>query len=249
MGGTLFTNTQVRLEENLTDHLPLHAYASIQPLHLPRAYLTISSSLLAPVPDNAGVGWDNWYRNLDRSSKDLNADVDFLDKAIALAKSRVPVDNRRVFMSGWSNGAAMAFLYALNTDGIASASVYSAPDPYRDSEDPCTQTPYPRYATPTLDVHNYCDILGICTTGKYFYDDLRKRYPSLKQSLVVIDTLTAVVKSRDDSAKCDPVCQGSCAVTAGTVAHLRYPAARNADTIFSFLHDNPLPASGTWGAP
>jgi hypothetical protein len=199
-----------------------------------------------PVPDNDGLGWDNWYRNLDRSSKGLNADVDFIDKAITLAKKSVPVDSRRVFMSGWSNGASMALLYALNTKGIASASVYSAPDPYRDSQDPCTQPPYPIYATPTQDVHNYCDIIGICTTGQYFYTDLRKRYPTLPQSFVVIDTITTAVKSKDDSAMCDPLCQGACGLTEGTVAHLRWPSARNTDTFFTFFKNNPLPASGSW---
>lgn len=196
-----------------------------------------------------GLGWDNWYRNLDRSSDGVNADVDFIDKAIALAKDRVPIDPRRVFMSGWSNGAAMSMEYALNTNGIAAASVYSAPDPYRDSLDPCTQVPSPTFATPTQDVHNYCDIIGICTTGQYFYTDLRKRYPSLQQSFVVIDTLTTVVRSRDDSAKCDPVCQGSCAITEGTVAHLRFPVTRNNDTFFTYFKNHPLPASGSWGAP
>ena len=200
-------------------------------------------------PDNVGLGWDNWYRNLDRTSPDLNVDVDFLDKAIALAKARVPVDPRRVFMSGWSNGAAMALLYALNTDGIAGTSVYSAPDPYRDGVDPCTQAPHPTFATPTQDTHNYCDLVGICTTGKYFYDDLRVRYPRLKQSLVVIDTLTAASKSRDDDAQCDPVCQGTCFLTEGLLAHLRWPATRNNDTFFAFMRQHPLPRAGTWGPP
>lgn len=200
-----------------------------------------------PVPDNVGLGWDNWYRNLDRSSPNLNADVDFIDKAIAYAKKNVAVDSRRVFMSGWSNGAAMSELYAANTDGIAAAAVYSAPDPFRDSEDPCTQVPYPKYATPVRDLHNYCDIIGICTTGLYYYTDLKKRYPSLPQSIVVIDDLTAEVKGTDGSATCDPACQGACAVTTGTVAHLRYPTTRNTDTIFAFMRNNPLPASGTWG--
>jgi hypothetical protein len=201
------------------------------------------------IADNEGLGWDNWYRNLDRSSPGLNADVDFIDKAIALAKSRVPVDERRVFLSGWSNGAAMALEYGLNTDGIAAVSVYSAPDPYRDSQDPCTQVPYPLFATPTQDVHNYCDIIGICTTGLYFYQDLRNRYPTLQQSFVVIDDLTTDVVSTDDDASCDPNCQGTCAVTTGTLAHLRFPVTRNSDTFFAFLRNNPLPESGTWGAP
>lgn len=202
-----------------------------------------------PVPDNVGLGWDNWYRNLDRSSPALNADVSFVDKAISYAKAHVPVDSRRVFMSGWSNGAAMSELYAANTDGIAAAAVYSAPDPYRDSQDPCTQVPYPKFATPVRDVHNYCDLIGICTTGQYYYADLKKRYPALKQSLVVIDTLTAAIKGTDASASCDPVCQGACGVTQGLVAHLRWPASRNTDTFFAFLRSNPLPSSGTWGSP
>lgn len=174
--------------------------------------------------------------------------MDFLDKAIALAKSKVAVDSRRVFMSGWSNGAAMALEYALNTDGIASASVYSAPDPYRDSQDPCTQTPYPKYATPTQDVHNSCDIIGICTTGLYFYNDLRKRCPNLKQSFVVIDDVTTAVTSTDDSASCNTLCQSACILTPGTVAHLRFPASRNTDTFFEFFLNNPLPPPGSWGS-
>lgn len=202
-----------------------------------------------PVPDQSGLGWDNWYRNFDRSSPQLNADIDFIDKAIARAKELVPVDARRVYMSGWSNGAAMALQYALQTDGIAAASVYSAPDPYRDLPDPCAQDPRPSFGTPTADVHNYCDLWGICTTGKYFYDDLKRRYPRLRQSLVVIDTITTKVKSRDDEAECDPVCQGICSVNAGTVAHLRWPTSRNDDAFFSFFLNHPLPRSGSWGPP
>lgn len=200
-----------------------------------------------PIPDNVGLGWDNWYRNLNRSSPDLNADVDFIDKAIAYAKEQVPVDDRRVFMSGWSNGASMAIEYGLNTEGIAAVSVYSAPDPYRDSKDPCTQDPYPTAGTPTQDVHNYCDIIGICTTGLYFYQDLRNRYPSLKQSFVVIDDATTDILSTDDNASCEKACQGTCAVTTGTLAHLRFPSSRNSDTFFDFFLNNPLPESGTWG--
>ncbi|SPO26303.1 conserved hypothetical Ustilaginaceae-specific protein [Ustilago trichophora] len=202
-----------------------------------------------PIPDDVGLGWDNWYRNLDRSSPELNIDVDFIDKTIAYAKANVPVDSRRVFMTGWSNGASMAELYAANTDGIASAAVYSAPDPFRDSQDPCTQVSSLKYATPVRDVHNYCDILGICTTGKYYHDDLKKRYPSLPQSIVVIDVLTAAIKSQDANAQCNPACQGPCGITTGTLGHLRWPVSRNSDTFFAFMRNNPLPASGTWGPP
>ena len=202
-----------------------------------------------PVPDNVGIGWDNWYRNLDRSSSSLNSDVDFIDKAIAYAKGKAPVDERRVFMSGWSNGAAMAMLYGLNTDKIASVAVYSSPDPYRDSADPCTQVPYPKFATPTLDVHSQCDIIGICTTGRYFWSDLKARYPRLAQSFVVIDDLTTAVIGRDANSKCNPLCARNCIIGAGTVNHLRWPIARNTDTFFAHFRANPLPKSLSWGRP
>ncbi|TKY85300.1 hypothetical protein EX895_005462 [Sporisorium graminicola] len=200
-------------------------------------------------PNHQGLGWDNWYRNLDRSSPSLNADVDLIDKAITYAKDHISVDQRRVFMSGWSNGGSLSELYAANTDGIAAAAVYSAPDPYRDSQDPCAQVPHPKYATPVRDVHNSCDIVGTCTTGLYYFNDLKKRYASLPQSIVVIDDVTAAIKGKDGSASCDPDCQGPCETPEGLLAHTRYPISRNDDTIFAFLRSNPLPASGTWGPP
>jgi hypothetical protein len=175
--------------------------------------------------------------------------VDFIDKAIAYAKQNVPVDSRRVFTSGWSNGAQMAVLYSLNTDGIAAASVYSGPDPYRDSQDPCTQVPHPLYATPFQDIHNQCDIIGTCTTAKYAYDDYQKRYKNFPNALVVIDVVTTAVTSQNANAACDKSCQGACFVTTGSLAHIRWPVARNTDTYFAFMRKNPLPVSGTWGKP
>lgn len=199
-----------------------------------------------PFPDNAGLGWDNWYRNLNRSSPTLNADVDFIDKSIALAKSKVPVDDRRVFLSGWSNGASMAIEYGFFTEGIAAVSVYSAPDPWRDFQDPCTQVPYPELGTPVLDLHNYCDIIGICTTGQYFYQDLNNRYPDLDQNFVVIDSNTDVIGINGNST-CDPSCAGPCDIDEGIFRHLKFPSSRNQDTFFKFMYDHPLPESGSWG--
>ena len=71
-------------------------------------------------------------------------------------------------MSGWSNGAAMALQYALNTPRTAAAAAYSAPHPYRDFKDPCIQIRNPKYFTPILILYNQCDILGICQRGKAF---------------------------------------------------------------------------------
>jgi hypothetical protein len=207
-----------------------------------------------PSIDATGIGWDNWYRNYDRGTPGLNVDAESIDNFIAQAKSLVSVDERRVFMSGWSNGAAMAIQYALMTPGIAAASVYSAPDAWRDVQSPCAQPTYPQYATPIRDMHNYQDILGIQITGLYFYQDLTYRFPQIEASFVVIDDLTALPLSYDHNAKVDESCAiGSvCATTIGVLAHMRYPVVDNKDVIFEWLLKHPLPESGSWpyiGAP
>ena len=72
----------------------------------------------------------------------------------------------------------MSFLYGANRSNIAAAAVYSAPDPFGALEDPCQQTPVAgapadrRYVRlfaaglPTSQVHNACDIAGICPNSR-----------------------------------------------------------------------------------
>src|SRR3569623_765924 len=110
-----------------------------------------------PFPDDTGIGWDNWYRNLDRSSPTLNVDVATIDHFIDAVKDMGIVDTKRIYLSGWSNGAAMAQLYSLNTKGIAAAAVYSSPDPFSDVKDPNALTPFATALTPLMDIHNQCD--------------------------------------------------------------------------------------------
>ncbi|CAF4382280.1 unnamed protein product, partial [Adineta steineri] len=120
-----------------------------------------STTHFYPIPDDQGTGWDNWYRNYNRSDPALNVDVQamdyFINKVLTTQSNDYQIDKSRVFLSGWSNGAAMAVEYALNTPGIASVAVYSAPDPYRDNHDPCAQTPYPTNLTPIRILYNQCD--------------------------------------------------------------------------------------------
>jgi predicted esterase len=92
------------------------------------------------------VAWDTWYRNFNRSDLNITVDVqtiDFFINQVVHNMSNLHFDSTRVFLSGWSNGAAMALLYALNTPNIAAASVYSSTNPYKNKNDPCPQTPYP----------------------------------------------------------------------------------------------------------
>jgi poly(3-hydroxybutyrate) depolymerase len=146
-----------------------------------------------PQPDGQGTGWDNWYRQLDRHGGAVTvggvtypqnvdaATIDhFIDEEVATGK----VDPRRIYVTGWSNGAAMGFLYALNRSRIAAAAVYTGPDPFEAFNDPCPQTPVGRKArsdaeirvsnrrVPTYHVHNACDIAGICPNGEFLLSQL-----------------------------------------------------------------------------
>jgi poly(3-hydroxybutyrate) depolymerase len=190
-----------------------------------------------PYPDNYGLGWDNWYRNLDRSSAKLNLDVAAIDQFIAQVEGRNIVDTNRVYMTGWSNGAAMAQLYALNTPSIAASAVYSSPDPYSDVQDPCEQTPFATTLTPLMDIHNSCDIIGICQTGTQFHKDLAGLFPNLQQNSVIVNSSKQVVQA------CNPACasQSIEGDPAGNLNHILWPQPQN-EAMFTWLREHPLSA-------
>ena len=146
-----------------------------------------------PQPDDRGIGWDNWYRQLEPSggarvvdgvTYPQNVDAATIDHFIAEEVATGKVDTRRIYVTGWSNGAAMGYLYALNRPQIAAAAVYTAPNPFRAFNDPCPQTPatlptsdaqvqiFTRRAW-TYHVHNDCDIAGICPNGELLRSQLR----------------------------------------------------------------------------
>lgn len=189
-----------------------------------------------PFPDDTGLGWDNWYRNLDRDSPNLNVDVAALDHFIAAAVARGNVDPKRVFMSGWSNGSSMTILYALNTPGIAAAAVYSAPDPFSEFNDPCPQAPFGNNPAPIYHVHNACDVMGICPGGAALFEELRSSGLSPEAQDVILDPLLVQVQA------CDALCNPGepLGASLGTVQHLRWPLGWT-DDMFEFLRDHPLP--------
>lgn len=196
---------------------------------------------LYPFPDDTGVGWDNWYRNLDRSSPTLNVDVATIDHFINVVKDMGIVDSKRVYLSGWSNGAAMAQLYSLNTPGIAAAAVYSSPDPFSDVDDPNAQTPFATALTPLMDIHNQCDIIGICQTGTKLHQTLAKLYPKLPQRPVIIDELFNEVSACSDacaSQKLVPSGPDGLLGGVGAANHLRWPLTWNVQ-MYKFLREHP----------
>jgi predicted esterase len=145
-----------------------------------------------PFPDSKGIGWDNWYRQLDPAGDVKlgdttwreNADAAAIDHFIAMQVASGAVDTNRIFISGWSNGAAMAYLYALNRPTIAAVAVYSAPNPFGAFDDPCVQHPVAGVPTsnkqiriynariPTMHIHNSCDTAGICPSSERLTNEL-----------------------------------------------------------------------------
>lgn len=139
-----------------------------------------------PFPDQKGMGWDNWYRQLNPAgdvkvggtSYRENVDAAAIDHFIAEEMASGKIDPNRVYMTGWSNGGAMAYLYALNRPKIAAVAVYSAPDPFGAFDDPCPQAPVKRPpendgeiqlfnpGVPTMNIHSNCDVAGLCPNAE-----------------------------------------------------------------------------------
>ncbi len=191
-----------------------------------------------PYPDDHAWGYDNWYRNFDRSDPDMNVDAATIDHFIDQVLKRGIVDDNRLYLTGWSNGAAMAMLYALNTPGIAATAVYSNPDPFTDVEDPCAQEPFGNNLRPIMTIHNDCDIIGICMTGaEALRDKMRAVMPQVEYQSLILDGLGNAVDACDASCgydSSDPLSM----VTIGAVRHLIWPRSRNAD-LYRFLRDRP----------
>jgi hypothetical protein len=109
-----------------------------------------SATHLSPPPADQGLGWDNWYRNYNRTDLALNVDAQtidyFINQVVNNPSDSFYVDKSHVLTSSGSNGTAMAVQYALNTSSIAAAALYSPPDPY------------PSHFTPILILCNWYSI-------------------------------------------------------------------------------------------
>src|SRR6202011_467894 len=78
------------------------------------------------------VGGHTYHENVDAAT------IDHFRAQVLAGKM---VDTNRVYLSGWSNGSAMAYAYGLERPSIAAIAVYSAPNPYHAFNDPCPQSP------------------------------------------------------------------------------------------------------------
>ena len=189
-----------------------------------------------PAPLNTGIGWDHWYRNLDRSSATLNVDVAAIDHFVSVVEQRNIVDTSRLFISGWSEGADMATLYGLNTPGIAATAPYSTTSPFDDPADPCPQAAFStNNSRPYYLMVRECDVGGACQGAQTFLGQLRSGVlaPSLVQG-VILNALTEQVNA------CNAACAAGMpdASTFGQYEHTHWPTQWN-DNLMSFLRSNP----------
>ncbi|CAF3735712.1 unnamed protein product [Rotaria socialis] len=180
------------------------------------------------------IAWDTWYRNFNRSDPKMNVDIETIDyfiNHVVYQTSNLHVDYSRVFLSGWSNGASMALLYALNTPNIAAAAVYSSTNPYRNDNDPCPQMPNPSQRTPVLDLVNECDSTGICLGGEEFIADLNSCYG--KQQTATFITINGYF---DPMPTLTPTCM-NCSEATGLLNHGRWPVNLNNQIFYAFFRN------------
>jgi hypothetical protein len=204
--------------------------------------------------DSQGPGWDNWYRQLtpagvtvDGTSYPENVDAATIDQFIAQEVATGKVDTNRIFLTGWSNGSSMAFLYGLSRPNIAALAPYSGPNPFGYLLDPCYQTPVTgapadntelTISNPTLPinhVHNSCDIAGSCPNAEWMIAQL------LPLGTFVQDTL--ISSSQAPANGCDLTCGnsffGSAGTTQGEENHVRWPTDWNL-AMLDFFRRHPL---------
>jgi hypothetical protein len=196
-----------------------------------------------PAPDNEGPGWDNWYRQFSPltvkvggQSYPENVDAATIDHFIGVVQATGTVLTNKTFVSGWSNGSAMSYIYALNRSNVRSIAVYSAPDPFQAFNDPCPQTPVedhpasnaeirvPNPKIQSYQVHNSCDIAGLCPNSELIISQVATLGANPDED-VIIDSL------KQEVGACDPLCgtdpDGSSSnipgTTVGSLNHIEWP--------------------------
>jgi poly(3-hydroxybutyrate) depolymerase len=196
-----------------------------------------------PAPDNTGPGWDNWYRQFSPATVKIgsqsfkeNVDAATIDHFIKVVQATKTVLTNKTFVSGWSNGSAMSYIYALNRSNLKSIAVYSAPDPFEAFNDPCPQTPVadkpssiaqirvPNPEIKAYQVHNSCDIAGLCPNSELIVSMVGAIGANPDDDVIINDLKQQV-------GFCDPLCgtnpdgdsSSLLGVTGGTLNHIEWP--------------------------
>ncbi len=218
-----------------------------------------------PKADAQALGWDNWYRQLSPAGKVTvagavypeNADAAAIDHFIHEEVAAGKADSSRIYVMGWSNGAAMALLYALNRPWVAAAAVYSAPNPFGAFDDPCPQTPVVGAPSgnreirifnphaPLMHVRNSCDIEGTCPNASAFADEMRVIGATLED--VIVDSSGQQVTACEAACGTDPMADGEIGLGGrfrGLMHHTFWPRSWTG-RMLEFLKRHPLSQPAT----
>lgn len=210
-------------------------------------------------PDRSGTGWDFWYRQFSAAGavkaagKDYaeNVDAATIDHFIAALAATGTVDRNRIYLAGWSNGGGMAYLYGLNRPQVAAVAVYSAASPLRLRVDPCPQDPVAGAPAdfrqlqvtnpklPTYQVHNSCDIGGICPNVLQFEKQLAALGAEASDTIIdrnqrVTPNCSAICGSDPEGGVGNPF-----GAMIGMAHHLRWPRPWTA-AMLDFFRRHPL---------
>ena len=173
-----------------------------------------------------GFHWDEWYRNSEKNLDALAIDH-FLDTLISMGK----VDERRIYVYGWSNGAFMAALYGTwRSDRIAAIGQYAGANPW--IRPPCpVELTYDRQV-PLFLIRNRCDKLVPCSETNEWIDTLTARnWPFKYHSLDAAGYIT-----EDNSCSDLKGCTGDL----GLAEHFRWPRKEPFEKMLEFFKLNLL---------
>ena len=151
----------------------------------------------------------------------------------------------------------MAYLYGLNRSFIAAIAVYAAPDPWRFFTDPCEQLPVKSSTQikpisqisitnskiPTYQVHNGCDLAGLCPNAERMERRLRQIGVPVKDQIIGSATDPTNPGNQQSAAKCFAICgsdpNGDDTNGKGAANHKRWPSVWT-QSMLEFFRKHPL---------
>ncbi len=174
-----------------------------------------------------GFHWDEWQRD-PATNLDVQAIDHFIDEVVATGA----VDEKQIYVFGWSNGANMAVLYgAWRSERIAAVAQYAGTDPWQ--RPPCpVDMPSGRRVPLTL-MRNMCDALAQCPATSSWSSTLEGlNWPFQRVDLALRGRKTAPTTQ----------CVQSCGKARGLYEHIRWPQKEVlADDMLAFFKANALP--------
>lgn len=174
-----------------------------------------------------GFHWDEWQRDPSKNL-DVQAIDHFIDEVVATGH----VDEKQIYVFGWSNGADMAVLYgAWRAARIAAVGQYAGTDPWQRT--PCPVDMPGGRQVPLVLLRNMCDAFATCGETSRWGATLQARHWPLQR----VD-LTLGGKDAGAGAQC----VASCGKARGLYEHIRWPQkAVLTNGMLRFFKAHPLP--------